>query len=309
MPAVVTESWKGVQWDLSQTGRTAARYFDVSGATSAKDAEQAVKDSTGLDINQPYGTDSSALLCSAIRLIEQLGPYYHRFGAIFGIPPNGKWVIQNSDDAISLTPQVEFSRSIKSVPVDKDRLGIPYINSAGDPFSPNSESPRTTRYMSVERYDVYENSVNSDVLTLGPLTFQPNQVLCHCIEPVGKFPLDSSKLLIRYEFEFDRSNPHPFQNRLIDKGRNGWYSGSGGSKRGQICYSNGDPVSDDVLLDSTGKPVDTTLKVLNSAGDPASPVVNPSIPGYYATEHSSGDIGYVLVFKERTTQPFLALGL
>lgn len=329
MPAFITERWTGKGWELGLSGLIASRHFDVSGVTTEQDAINTVRQQE-VDINDEHPFQHG-LLCNAVRLTEVVGPLFYRVSAFYAVAPNGKWVVtDDATEAFSLPTQLEFHRGIKSVPTDREYphdldepspgVALPIVNSAGTPFDPAPEKPLVVRYCTAERFepfwnidlaDEYEDSVNSDRLTMGPLAFLPGQVLCTCIEPVGKYSLDSDKVRIRYEFEFDRTNAHPFQTRQIDRGSMGWYSSGSDVISGPICHVNadgsaGDPVGQDVLLDGTGKPIDQSLGILDAAGVVQDPVACPDDRDFVATEGASSDF-IILIFKTRKKADFQAL--
>jgi hypothetical protein len=287
MSTEITERWTGKAWNLTEQGLDAVREFDVSGAATEKDALQALIDSGKADFNaeHPY---QPALKCRSITLGEALGPSFFRFRAAYGQPPMGLYVLKNTVDALTAPVRVTWRRAVKSVAIDRDLDDIPIVNSAGDPF-PIQQIEVTSRLLTLKRFEpffdiakaeAFENTVNSNVINLGPIRIGQGQGRIVSIEPTSEYPVDAPYLEMAYDFEIDTSDDDPFQLYLIDQGHRGWRSNSGGARTGNLVDADGNAVSDDVLLDGTGKPAWGVALVGETKK--AVPITNPSLPDYYA---------------------------
>jgi hypothetical protein len=287
MSVEITERWTGKGWNLTTQGLDAVREFDVSGAATEKDALQALIDSEDVNFNSehPY---QPALKCRSIVLGEALGPSFFRFRATYGTPPMGLYVLQTTTDPLSQPVRVTWQRALKSVAIDRDLDDIPIVNSAGDPF-PIQQMEVVSRTLMLKRYEpffdiakaeAFENTVNSNVINLGPIRIGQGQGRIVSIEPTSEYPVDAPYLEMGYQFEIDTTDDDPFQLYLIDQGHRGWRSNSGGARTGNLVDEDGNPVGDDVLLDGTGKPAWGVALVGESKK--ATPIANPSLPSYYA---------------------------
>lgn len=311
MGIVVTETWHGQGWSLSKDTITAERFFDVSGVFDPQSAVEAVE----VVVNDPYPYQTQ-LLAQDVAVSDVVGPSYFRVKALYGLPPQGVWPIQDSLEALSLPAEIEWTRGTASFPIDKDisTNKIPIVNSAGDPFDPPYERSVGTWVLTYERWEpifdggkaqTYTDCVSSDSFTMAGLTFNPGQTILRSMLPVGKYDTNATKLRMRYVFEMDGSRSDPFQLARLDKGSRGFYSSSGTNKA-SICDSAGNQISSDVLLDGTGKPADSSLKILNGS-TAASPVANPTPIVYWKSAASPP--GKTLYFQIKGSQAFATLGL
>ncbi len=121
----------------------------------------------------------------------------------------GNSQVQNgSVNPIEMAPEVHWSSAKYEVNYPMDVNGIPFTNTAGDPFDPPPKTEETRQVLMFVRNDQqyveawaqqYRDSVNADVF----LGYQPNQVKCRDIQGKRIYTADYGYYWqVSYEFEF-----------------------------------------------------------------------------------------------------------
>lgn len=208
-------------------------------------------------------------------------------------------------------PSVQWSRNVTREQVDRDAEGNPILNSAGDPFDPPPERDFGERSFSIFRqesvYDLdlaerFEDTVNDGTVTfLGKYTFRDGQLKLDSYLPVSRFPFDAVRVEMEYRFSFRRDG---WDYRIIDQGRNGFYSKDGDITKAPIYAGDGTQISSDTLLDGGGSPLDDTLRVGKTGGNPVS-ATNPPV----GATVERGDAAAFLKYKRYPRRDFRGLQL
>jgi hypothetical protein len=214
-------------------------------------------------------------------------------------------------------PEIEIQYGQLGGPADTDLDNNPILNSAGDPIHGGVFDVVRTVILCVRKnlpfFNVqmgiqYTNAVNSDPFVInGAGGVDPGQAICHFIKPARPYTASSPYIPVDYQFEFaPLANPWDFH--PTDQGRNGWYSQSGTPTKGMFCYKSGDPVSEDVLLDGMGQPIDPAIRVRDAAGGAQAPVPNPNLPSFVTKEPTySTATQTTLFYKAKLRLPFAGL--
>lgn len=182
-----------------------------------------------------------------------------------------------------------------SFPSNVDENNNAILNSAGDPLDPMPLTAPTFG-LCVRRYEpffdvqkslLFSDTCNSDSFTLagaGPVA--AGQCYCEYVKPFEPYTATAPEVGIEYRFEF-RGGTNPFDLHPMDVGRWGWYSASGTPTKGQIVAPDGTQPDFDVPLDGTGKPIDSSYKILAKDGVTLSaPIANPNLPPGFTVESS-----------------------
>jgi hypothetical protein len=171
--------------------------------------------------------------------------------------------------------------------IDKDIHGNVIGNSAGTPFEPKATREFPTLILEAYRYystfDMaialrFIGRVNSNAFNISQFgRVEPGQVRCLMLAPTQDFQevADGEQPPVEVCCRFEIRNnavsavtkDPSFMLRVLDKGRSGWYLDSN-SVRTQGDFSTKDAatgdyvaVSEDVLLDGIGTPIDKAIKV------------------------------------------------
>lgn len=286
MAAVVTEAWTGSQLTLAfQLAQwQALRIFQVSGATSKTDAINALQSSSfAVQVGSAH-PDNNLLICNQIACDDSL--VLRKVTATYTVTANA------NINPLFAKPRLRWKTGVRMERSDYDYYGNAKLNSAGVPFDPPSQRPRGMQFLTVVRtepfFDVQrsvslQNTTNSAAITIpGAGVIQPGQMFCHSMECPQDIYQGIPYCDINYNFELRGGNLvgtsseyDGFFDSQLDQGDSGWYSGTS-SDRGIICNSTGVETGN-VLLDGTGKPLDSSLKILSKRdGSVASPIANPT---------------------------------
>ncbi len=267
--------------------------------------KEIAKATPGLPVRNQLETVGSAYRYRNINVTNYQGPTQWLAIAELAIPDNGSFPTVPEDPTLGVMKwtceRFEIGRARESDAYRKRK-----INSAGDTYPP--ELATYVRYrMTGRRYErfwndtkdrKYGNKTNSNAMRLFTRTILPYECLCKGISPVGEFEDDPDYMLIEYAFEIatdervSESGPtagisgFPFDAHYVDQGSRGWISST---ERGRFCRVNSDgefvDYADDVILDGTGKPLDSAIKIVDFERvlTPSAPVANPT-----ASQHLGG---------------------
>ncbi len=202
-----------------------------------------------------------------------------QFGDTTGDPGTGQ-----PGDPLLKPAAVLWSRQTVSEATDIDRLGRKIRNAAGDGFTPKLTRPITSRLLSItknlplypfELDDAFTDCVNSDPVTFTGSTFVYAAETMKCLGiSAPEFAVDATFVPCTLNLEIRSTRTqgrYPFRTPVVNQGRRGWYTEGTTTKSGEIWDAKGNAVSEDILLNNDGKPIDTTLTVQGFT-----PVANPS---------------------------------
>jgi hypothetical protein len=329
MPALqATERWmdRRMTFNIQANQWTATMGWDVVGFDGD---EQVAIAATGMSVGQVHPRNSS-LTCQTIGLQGDqfsLG----RVVAQFAVQ-----TITGGTNPLTQPPVITWRPGQVSGAVDTDIYGNPIVNAAGTPFTPGNR-PFNVKFLTITRYeifwqqsvsDTYSDSTNSDSVSFQGITYPPGQMKCHTICPDQPYSATGAPYVhIAYNFEIRTPNPnyatvnqarYPFQRRILNQGRLGWYEQSSVYYQGPILDAQFKRVTHDVLLDANGQPLDTNsypfIEGINN-GSPNLPVdtptqfaLNPNVVTDRITNGGSTACFY-LIYKEFPELPFNDIGL
>lgn len=188
--------------------------------------------------------------------------------------------------------------------VDQDAEGNAILNSAGERFDPPPTKNIGTLFLTVRRnepsYDpaialTFQNKRNSDPF----FGAQPGQALCLSIAPNAEYAEDAEYIPVDYHFEFRADK---FRHRIMDQGLNGWFNDNGTLKLAPFYMNITDRAGAAVLLDGTGKPIESSIKVAGNETPVAHQSPSP------ATIEDTGEAIF-LIFEKYGERAFAPLGL
>jgi hypothetical protein len=262
--AVVTKQWSS---ESLTPGEAAAEVYEVLGAVTARQAIDAA------------GVPRSGTQHPQDRLLISKKPQAQRMTPSGSTTNGGYWHVRVSyvaadseegkenenEDPLKRLPTYDWRIGLQGFPVDTDIEGNAIVNSARQAFSnPPSEDKMTLglvvtqneRGYNFTRAFYFHNTVNSDYWTV-PGTSQtvaPGQARCLGIRPSGEFNLLQTFVPIQYEFEFQEDG---FDHRIEDRGAMATSAGT----LAQMIDSNGQPITEEVMLNGYGHPLDTDITV------------------------------------------------
>ena len=239
---------------------------------------------TGVDVNTPYTQNANEVLfCKNFSPPQFVGPYFSRVTANFAVPPQGYF--QVTVPPLQVPWKYNWSPCIDNAQVDRDAYNNPIVNAVYDAPSTPATRTVTKNVMTIRRneafydratYKLYENTVNSDTVVLiepngNTNVFSPGDMKCVSIRPLQDYTLYDTYVTIILTFEIydptQITTNDPFQLHLLNAGSNGFYNSSLPAKKGPLVYSDGvSRVEGDKLLDSAGRPLDTSLLVIDNNG-------------------------------------------
>lgn len=316
------EIWNGrTRSSVSDQGDTAARVFSVVGAVSEEAAKAAVELSFGVKINAPYDPtdENNVLFCHSV------SPKYQNSLVIelvanYSVPPCGYF--QATTKPTDMPWRYEWGECIEEPAFDRDIHNNALLNMAGDP--PDNPPTRTITkkvisiYANEPFYDyatakLYENCTNSDTIQMNQPngntnTFPPGTMKCTSYKPARDFTTSDTHVPTVRTIEIydpqDVSLTNPFQVRILNQGKRGWYYDSNGHlQRGGFRDSAGQAVYDDVLLNEDGQPIDPSYTV-----EGHTPQANPNSKpdNVYLESSADGKVMWIRYDRYKSV-PFLPL--
>lgn len=290
--ATIIETYKGRHKSRNaDQGDSAQRVFQVVGALNEDDAADELFSQFGVQVNSQFPSSSGSypneLYCNNVfpRYVE---PNYIEVTATYGVPKLGYY--QSTEDALSLPWKYHWKTVVLTVPFDRDVSNNPVLNSGWDaPQNPPTKTltvkqctiKRNESFYDYTTYKAYENCVNSDQITLtepngNNSTFSAGVMKCVSIEPEHEYTVKDTFVTIVITIEIydptQVTTNDPHQLHLLDQGATGYYGD--GTKRGNVVNADGSPVSQNILLNGMGKPVDSSLKIspVTAGGGPQTAV-------------------------------------
>lgn len=319
MPALVTRNWSDNQY---RRGVSARITFIVTGVSDEDAAVAAVPFQKG----STHPRDSR-LIAEEPELSGQPGPSYYPISVQFMRTENGMVSGGGDVEPIDEPPTIFWEPGTDYETIYRDVYGNPIVNGAGFPFEPQ-QGPITSLFLTVERNESsfdpavslgYMNHINEDSFEIDcgngiKRGVEPGQCYCHFIGPTSPYNLTATYLRIRYRFELRDYFPgiespqrSAFQLLLRNQGRQGWYYDTENEVYLPGNFTSTDPekiISDDILLDEVGNPLDSRYKVEGQAAD--SPYTTAPA-GADAVESDSG--AWYFIYDRIPTRPFSGLNL
>jgi hypothetical protein len=299
MPAQCSEDWNGRGLNQAANGQwQATRIWQVIDAANEADALAAAP-FPGSDLIPALNAShpqNARLIVTNRNPVTDGGPTTWKVTvsySIVAITGGG-----GDGDPLNTTPIVSWGMGEITLAVDRDVDNKAIINSAGDAFDPPLQRTFKTLRLRIVKWfpifdlalsDTFTNTVNSNNFQTGNLAITVGQCLCTGILPAEDYPITSTAIPIGFDFEIIRGLYNnqfpvkPYSTYVKDQGRRGWYTPAGGSTPtlGDFHYADGERVDQDVPLDGTGKPIDTTIRVTKSLIAPANnptPTTNTLAP-------------------------------
>jgi hypothetical protein len=230
-----------------------------------------------------------------------MGPFSFIVGCHFSLDVGG--FSPEDPDPLLLPPRITWTTVRETVEVDHDLDGRAMLDAAGS----LQTGPRTISYKHLRivknfpYYDIllsaqFECSVNAAAVSLSGITVEAEHMYCTVIEPaIQDYAPSAAFLPIVFEWDVmgkDVLGRYPFQTRLLNAGRNGWFTNpdTGNATPGRFVNGRGDSLELDVRMGASGLPLsrpyaNDAIQVGNGAnGNFYPPVANPTPPSPYATE-------------------------
>jgi len=280
----VTRNWSGRSYAIEGNQITAIEAWTIVGVSSQIDAQNQILNSSGTPIQRgdPHPDPEFAGLTVAHVNARSIAPLAWLVSISFTLSNNVAFPLNR----ILLPMELMIEPVENYEPVLQDLSGVTIQNSAKSPIDPQLTLNKGYRSFRARWYatfyngsaaTTYENAVNSDVITIpGIGTVTPGQAWCQkyglatAVKSTDKYVAMDVILNVRTDIK------DPWQPRVVDKGRYGWYSSGGSQERGPFCTKKGDFANEDVLLDGTGKPLDSRWYVWD--GSSAQTPVAASLP-------------------------------
>jgi hypothetical protein len=298
MAVVVTRKWSTYVWGDTR----AVIEFEVSGVPAGAAGNAAARGAVPFQKGSTFESDSRLVMLNAPEVQGDFG--LRKVTCEFTLPNNDPTNPTDPNvNPLDLPARIQWGRSVLLEPTDIDADGNGIRNTAGDPFAiaRNKEivSRTVTITKNVANYDfslseAYEGAVNLQTISSGLLRFPPERVKCLSVIPSGDYAADATYVSMALTLEIRIAAQHPFHIPIVSKGRRGWYSvNNGPATSGRITDANYNPVTEDVYLSVTGKPIDTTLKV-----EGQTPVNNPNVIAGWIQDFSAPGPAVVMLWKQ-----------
>ena len=292
---LVTEKWSGRRgrFDYRLQQWVSGRVYEISQCADEFTARAALANlSPAITVNCAHPLNKT-LVCTSLEFRET-GFNFFTADAAWTIPNGGDATA--SDDPLSQPLEIDWEPALYSEASEIDAENDPMVNMAGDPF-PALPMDRKTVCLVVKKwqpyYDVvqattYMGAINSDQFTIDDagnqqIVVPAGECRCESIKPEGPYTLHAKFAKVIYRFSFRPNNTassgvaeDAWDIRLVNQGYQGWYTDPATNKpaRGAF-YLNGERVTEPVLLDATGVPIQAGVKVTRAA---RSPICNPYPP-------------------------------
>ena len=264
MPLVITQDWS----DRELGGDRSSITFKVTGAASLAQARDSVP-------YQPGATDPLdsrlVMLTKPVAIGEP--PAMTEVRCEFVLPSNdtgGGGGNEPPEDLLAKPPTIRIEQVLESFPTDYDRNGNLITNAAGDVYNPKlnrivpSVTIAITKYRDTFPVQLleYVDYINTDTISITGTVYSFGVGWLKLLSiSAPEFAADSLAIPITLSMQIKSGGSFPHRSPALNQGRNGWWSDGGTKKYGRFTTSSGDPVSDDILLNTDGTPVDTSLTV------------------------------------------------
>lgn len=311
MDILATENFSGRTMSKVANAWVAGRSWTVTGVDNEYDAiEQTVAHASGHPQNGSMRVFSRSATPKGGGLSWTAVAQY-KFGDV-GL---------GADNPMDEPPQVLPDVEQESQPTDFDLNHNAVVNSAGDPYDPSGTTfvpvGVYTIKSAVPFFDVsvqlaVADHVNQAAITLGGFGDVPaGNAYCFYYRPSAAYTAVAPYVFVEAKIGV-KAGTDPWQPRVVDQGRWGWYLDSNGAaQKGRICDSGGNPVDFDVRLNGAGKPIDPRFYILPGADSnidddgPQDPIANPAPPPGLSIDaaRSSATIK-ILIWKQKAIADF-----
>ena len=325
MPAKkVTEAWTGsaLTMGILDNGWQAVRVFHVSGATDKLDAILSCASIPFVAFVGAPHPNNSRMVCQTMVCDDNL--VLRKVTATYAINNLGELT-----DPLRMKTRWRPKPAKRMEPSDVDLYGNPKTNSAGVPFDPPKQRKRGGLFVQAIRNEPFfdwgravaiQDTTNSVRFVIpGAGTLNPGQMYCDSMECLTDLYFGMTYATIAYNFELRAGNLIPgtseydaFFDSELDQGDSGWAIDSEEfATRGLFCNADGLEIGY-VLLDGTGKPIDSSLKVLTSSdGTVEDALTNPNSfpPSNVKIVDGPGGKSKRILFRDYGTYDYTALNL
>lgn len=300
-----TENWSENRLSRNNAVWTATRGWLVTGVSNNAQAVAATGTTEG------QGHPQNPLMTLKYYDDEPKGPYARHIVAHYTMEQVGA-----NAAPLSIPPKLFARPTLTSTQVDRDALGNPVTNSAGDPPSSRPSDDvvgvfydyeRNEPFFSVSTILTYMGAVNSDTFTVPGLgTFYPGQCKMQFVGPVEKGFAGSQFVPMKYTWEFRPGLAQDadgywdgFKYRFQDVGRRSWgVDTTGNTAIGELVDVTHEPIGSDVPLNGIGQPMP-----VNGMAN----YYNVKLSGTYATPVIVGamSLGTVIIDNSNPNAVFL----
>lgn len=260
------EQWSKRSWSR---GRSAHQEWVVDDVRNEAAAVSAV----GIHRGSAYQTDGTIFAYEPTVTPLLVGQSYQV--SIDWAPPEGGMSDdqQTAAEAIKKPPTVEFYFGEEEVPTDYDAEDYPLVNSALYPLTDTMPRKIRTHHWVIRRNEAFYNPtvasnfvnrVNGAITLWNGQSYDVGTLCLHEWRPVGEHELNPPWVRVEYHLEY---NPLGFWVYRRDEGNYGWYiaptpSGYGTTKKtAHFVHSQGKEIADPILLDGTGMPCRSEIKI------------------------------------------------
>lgn len=216
-----------------------------------------------------------------------------------------------SDPENGPTIRWRWDEAVESQDVAWDVANNALVNTAGDPITGGIPDEVYNHTLMVSREEPlfspafasqYRGRVNAAALSVLGFTIPAETMRCTSIKPEGEQTPQSSTVTVVYQFLFkDGTRPH--DPRVADVGFRGW-AASATAPFYSSALTDDEPIDTPTLLDGTGKPIASHVRV---GPQRATPAANPSIPSWVIIDPDSPAGTKLLIFRRRRTASFSGL--
>lgn len=327
--AQAIEIWQGKGWSITPEGIDAERRFFIPDAGNEADAVSKMCSVFGVAINTAHPRHLYSL-CKGYGLSEVKGPRSYITRATYAVPTAGSF--KKTDNPLLRPLRIFPQRCSRTVDCEfqlkeDGTIGSPILNAAHQPYDSRPTRTINTRIITFKRFEpfwdmakslAFENHVNSNAFSVGPLAVAAGQCICHSIEPTTEYEATAPYVEMGYTVEIDTSCENPFQYHILEKGRMAWYTKDGDNFLGRIVNGtvgkDATPASEfanDALLTTTGKPI--TLEgcktpVVCGEGDKLYEAIDSPV-GTYPIEFVPAGEGWKAIWRITPQADFRGLGL
>lgn len=303
-----TEFWSVRTLTWGQSATRAALVVNVTTSTAAI-AEAIATLQSGVGASHPQDGRLWVANQNAITAAPEGGPTTWRVTFNYTRKDGATGGAAGSDELLRKPTRWRWANGLTAHEIDNDVYGNPIANSAGIPFRPKAtrEYPTLTleAYKYVSRFELplslqFMGKLNTNTFTIAQFgTVQPGQVRCLFIGPTQDFVEvkdgEQPPVEVRHVFEIRNmavsgvAGDPGFKLRAMDKSRKGWFADTEGKllsgeftvkapKAPGASESLYVPVSDEILLDGMGQPLDENIGI---GEGPQSKVKTPAISPDY----------------------------
>lgn len=289
MTVLASENWSGRPFEESRDGNTSTRTFLVTGTTDELTAIAAL-DKNGQSmprINDPH-PKLPGHICNGRGTPTQLGRQTWEFTFNYSTNTSGTSSPNennNGGSPLDARPRYRWRVGTTQEAFDTDVEGNILKNSAGEAFSETIQEEVVTLhcdvvvnkpFFNIQEAIRFTDTVNSEEFVIDNRTIQPMQAICRGITPEREYVRGDEYVPVVYSFEFRpviSENRSGFDLRLLDKGKNAWYTFGGDEADQTVLAPIGVPaatgiqkVSEDIALNGEGIPFDPIQYVAMGTG-------------------------------------------